>query len=163
MRFFQKSWTITAIIAAIISLVASMGSSLQAAMSYREVMAFSDEAPGTGHTWYKINNPAISSSGGVSLSGEINSLSAYDTGAWSEVDGEMTLIAKEGDVDFKQHIAAICEVVQGPVSAEVTSTDTEGMVREGRDYARIAAKRKAERVVAVENRIVIVSALKILE
>lgn len=49
-----------------------------------------------------------------------------------------SLIAKEGDVDFKQHIAAICEVVQGPVSAEVTSTDTEGMVREGRDYARIA-------------------------
>jgi transaldolase len=49
-----------------------------------------------------------------------------------------SLIAKEGKVDFKQHIAAICEIVQGPVSAEVTSLDTEGMLREGRDYARIA-------------------------
>ncbi|HEY7783568.1 MAG TPA: fructose-6-phosphate aldolase [Pyrinomonadaceae bacterium] len=49
-----------------------------------------------------------------------------------------SLVAKEGGVDFKQHIAAICELVQGPVSAEVTSTDFEGMLREGRDYAKIA-------------------------
>lgn len=49
-----------------------------------------------------------------------------------------TLIAKEGDVDFKQHIAAICEIVSGPVSAECTSEDMEGMLREGREYAKIA-------------------------
>lgn len=49
-----------------------------------------------------------------------------------------SLIAKEGNVDFKQHIAAICEIVSGPVSAEVTSEDTEGMLREGRDYSKIA-------------------------
>src|SRR6266851_2208538 len=49
-----------------------------------------------------------------------------------------SLIAKEGGVDFKQHIAAICEIVQGPVSAECTSEDTEGMLREGRDYSKIA-------------------------
>ena len=49
-----------------------------------------------------------------------------------------SLIAKEGDVDFKQHIAAICEIVQGPVSAECTSEDTEGMLREGREYSKIA-------------------------
>ena len=49
-----------------------------------------------------------------------------------------SLIAKEGGVDFKQHIAAICEIVQGPVSAEVTSQDKEGMLREGREYAKIA-------------------------
>ena len=57
------------------------------------------------------------------------------------IDGVTTnpsLIAKEGGVDFKQHIAAICEIVQGDVSAEVTSLDTEGMLREGREYARIA-------------------------
>ncbi|HEX8650375.1 MAG TPA: fructose-6-phosphate aldolase [Pyrinomonadaceae bacterium] len=57
------------------------------------------------------------------------------------IDGVTTnpsLIAKEGNVDFKQHIAAICEIVQGAVSAEVTSLDTEGMLREGREYARIA-------------------------
>lgn len=57
------------------------------------------------------------------------------------IDGVTTnpsLIAKEGGVEFKQHIAAICEIVQGDVSAEVTSLDTEGMLREGREYARIA-------------------------
>jgi len=57
------------------------------------------------------------------------------------IDGVTTnpsLVAKEGNVDFKQHIAAICEIVQGPVSAEVTSLDTEGMLTEGREYARIA-------------------------
>jgi transaldolase len=47
-----------------------------------------------------------------------------------------SLIAKEGGVDFKRHIAAICEIVRGDVSAEVTSLDTEGMLR--REYARIA-------------------------
>src|SRR5258705_6066487 len=49
-----------------------------------------------------------------------------------------SLIAKEGGVDFKQHIAAICEIVQGPVSTEVTSQDTDGMLREGREYSKIA-------------------------
>jgi transaldolase len=57
------------------------------------------------------------------------------------IDGVTTnpsLVAKEGNVDFKQHIAAICEIVQGDVSAEVTSLDLDGMLREGREYARIA-------------------------
>jgi transaldolase len=48
-------------------------------------------------------------------------------------------VAKEGGVDFKQHVAAICGLVSGDVSAEVTSLDTEGMLREGREYAAIAA------------------------
>jgi transaldolase len=57
------------------------------------------------------------------------------------VDGVTTnpsLIAKEGGVDFKQHIASICEIVRGDVSAEVTSLDVDGMLREGREYAQIA-------------------------
>jgi transaldolase len=57
------------------------------------------------------------------------------------IDGVTTnpsLISKEGGVDFKEHIAAVCELVEGDVSAEVTSLDTEGMLREGREYARIA-------------------------
>lgn len=57
------------------------------------------------------------------------------------IDGVTTnpsLVAKEGGVDFKQHVAAICEIVPGDVSAEVTSLDTEGMLREGREYAAIA-------------------------
>ncbi|HKE60305.1 MAG TPA: fructose-6-phosphate aldolase [Pyrinomonadaceae bacterium] len=49
-----------------------------------------------------------------------------------------SLISKEGNVDFKQHIAAICEIVQGPVSAEVTSQDKDGMIREGLEYSKIA-------------------------
>jgi transaldolase len=49
-----------------------------------------------------------------------------------------SLIAKEGNVDFKQHIAAICEIVKGPVSAEVTSKDLDGMIREGKEYSKIA-------------------------
>lgn len=57
------------------------------------------------------------------------------------IDGVTTnpsLVAKEGDVDFKTHIAKICEIVKGDVSAEVTSLDTDGMVREGRELAKIA-------------------------
>lgn len=49
-----------------------------------------------------------------------------------------SLVAKEGAVDFKQHVAAICEIVKGPVSAEVTSQDMEGMIREGLEYSKIA-------------------------
>ena len=57
------------------------------------------------------------------------------------IDGVTTnpsLVAKEGGVDFKQHVAAICEIVAGDVSAEVTSLDLEGMLREGREYASVA-------------------------
>lgn len=64
-----------------------------------------------------------------------------DAASLGLADGVTTnpsLIAKEGDVDFKQHIAAICQIVSGPVSAECTSEDTEGMLREGREYAQIA-------------------------
>ncbi len=58
------------------------------------------------------------------------------------IDGVTTnpsLIAKEKDVDFKEHIAKICSMVKGDVSAEVTSLDTDGMLREGREYAKIAS------------------------
>jgi len=57
------------------------------------------------------------------------------------IDGVTTnpsLVAKEGNVDFKEHIAKICEIVKGDVSAEVTSLDTQGMLREGRELAKIA-------------------------
>lgn len=64
-----------------------------------------------------------------------------EAAAFGIADGVTTnpsLIAKEGSVDFKQHIAAICEIVQGPVSAEVTTNETEEMLRQGREYAKIA-------------------------
>jgi transaldolase len=63
---------------------------------------------------------------------------AADLGLIDGVTTNPSLIAKEGGVDFKKHIAAICEIVKGDVSAEVTSLDTEGMLREGHEYARIA-------------------------
>jgi len=64
-----------------------------------------------------------------------------DAASFGFADGVTTnpsLIAKEGNVDFKQHIAAICEIVKGPVSAEVTSQDVDGMIREGKEYSKIA-------------------------
>ena len=57
------------------------------------------------------------------------------------IDGVTTnpsLIAKEGKVDFIKHIAKICKIVDGDVSAEVTSLDVAGMLKEGREYAKIA-------------------------
>ncbi len=38
---------------------------------------------------------------------------------------------------FEDILRSICEVVDGPVSAEVVSLDAEGMIREGRDLAKI--------------------------
>jgi transaldolase len=55
------------------------------------------------------------------------------------LDGVTTnpsLMAKERG-DSRQIIKEICRIVQGPVSAEVVATDTEGMLREGRDLASI--------------------------
>ncbi len=53
------------------------------------------------------------------------------------LDGVTTnpsLIAKTGR-PFKDVITEICEIVDGPVSAEVTALDTEGMLKEGRELA----------------------------
>ena len=55
------------------------------------------------------------------------------------IDGITTnpsLLAKEGG-DYRQILKKICDVVQGPVSAEVVATDFDGMMREGRDLAKI--------------------------
>ncbi|MFM1815439.1 MAG: putative transaldolase, partial [Pseudomonadota bacterium] len=48
-----------------------------------------------------------------------------------------SLIAKTGR-DFKETIAEICGIVDGPVSAEVAAVDFEGMLKEGRTLAKIA-------------------------
>jgi len=55
------------------------------------------------------------------------------------IDGVTTnpsLMAKEKG-DSREITKRICEIVQGPVSAEVLSTDAEGMIREGRDLSTI--------------------------
>ncbi len=66
---------------------------------------------------------------------EIRELAA--TGLLDGVTTNPSLIAKSGR-DFKETIAEICEVVPGPVSAEVTALDAEGMISEGRELAKIA-------------------------
>ncbi len=47
-----------------------------------------------------------------------------------------TLVSKEKG-EFKEILRNICEVVPGPVNAEVVSTNTEGMLREGHELAKI--------------------------
>ena len=48
-----------------------------------------------------------------------------------------TIIAKEGR-DFETVIKEICALVPGPVSAEVTSLESEGMIREAREISQWA-------------------------
>ncbi|HUF05067.1 MAG TPA: fructose-6-phosphate aldolase [Aridibacter sp.] len=63
---------------------------------------------------------------------------AADLGLLDGVTTNPSLIAKEGDVDFKTRIKEICDIVDGDVSAEVTAVDYEGMLEQGRDLAKIA-------------------------
>jgi len=63
---------------------------------------------------------------------------ANELGLLDGVTTNPSLVAKEGDIDFKKRIAEICEIVDGDVSAEVTALDTKGMLREGRELAKIA-------------------------
>lgn len=62
---------------------------------------------------------------------------ANDMGMVDGVTTNPSLIAKE-DGEFKQIIAQICKIVEGPVSAEVISLDYEGMIKEAIDLAGIA-------------------------
>ena len=58
--------------------------------------------------------------------------------AMGVLDGVTTnpsLVAKEGQ-PFKDSIIEICNVVNGPVSVEVTATDLDGMLEQGRTYAK---------------------------
>ena len=63
---------------------------------------------------------------------------ANELGLLDGVTTNPSLVAKEANVDFKEHLAKICEMVKGDISAEVTALDTEGMLREGREFAKIA-------------------------
>ena len=66
---------------------------------------------------------------------EIRDLAA--TGLLDGVTTNPSLVAKTGR-DFFEVVAEICELVDGPVSAEVTATEAEAMVAEGRTLAKIA-------------------------
>src|SRR5260370_20757491 len=60
-------------------------------------------------------------------------------GAWGLIDGvptNPTLIAKEGR-PIAEQVRMICDIVDGDISAEVVSTETKDMVREGRELSKI--------------------------
>lgn len=63
---------------------------------------------------------------------------ANDMGVICGVTTNPSLIAKEGRV-FEEVIAEIASIVDGPISGEVkaTTTDAEGMIKEGREIAKI--------------------------
>lgn len=65
---------------------------------------------------------------------EIREAASY--GLLDGVTTNPTLVAKTGKT-FRQVLEEICEVVDGPISAEVTSTDFEGMKREAGELAEI--------------------------
>jgi transaldolase len=65
---------------------------------------------------------------------EIEALAAL--GILDGVTTNPSLLAKESG-DYRQILKQICQIVKGPVSAEVIATDYAGMVREGRDRAAI--------------------------
>src|SRR3989442_9975492 len=58
------------------------------------------------------------------------------------IDGITTnpsLLAKQaGDLDPKDVLKEICSLVDGPVSAEAVAVDLEGMLKEGKELAKIA-------------------------
>ena len=60
-----------------------------------------------------------------------------DLGLLDGVTTNPSLIAKSGR-DFKEVIAEICGLVEGPVSAEVTATEADAMISEGRELRQIA-------------------------
>lgn len=62
-----------------------------------------------------------------------------DLAQWGIIEGATTnptLLSEEGGDPVKV-IKRICEILKGPVSAEVVSQDCDGMVREARELARI--------------------------
>lgn len=61
---------------------------------------------------------------------------ANDMGVICGVTTNPSLIAKEGR-DFKEVIQEITSIVDGPISGEVISSDAEGMIKEGREIAKI--------------------------
>jgi transaldolase len=61
---------------------------------------------------------------------------ANDLGVLDGVTTNPSLVAKEGK-EFVPLLKEICAIVQGPISAEVVSTEFAGMMKEGRELAKI--------------------------
>ncbi|WP_289040473.1 fructose-6-phosphate aldolase [uncultured Zobellia sp.] len=66
--------------------------------------------------------------------------SAYELGVLDGVTTNPSLMAKEGITgkdNILKHYLAICEKVEGDVSAEVIATDYDGMIKEGEELAAL--------------------------
>ena len=66
---------------------------------------------------------------------------AHDLGILDGVTTNPSLMAKEGISgikNIKEHYVKICDIVDGDVSAEVISTDFDGIVSEGKELAKLA-------------------------
>ena len=60
---------------------------------------------------------------------------------WGVLDGvttNPTLYAKVSGASYESILAEVCKITPGPVSAEVVAEDVEGMLREGRSFAKLA-------------------------
>ncbi|GHT79841.1 putative transaldolase [Actinomycetota bacterium] len=78
-----------------------------------------------------------------------------EVATWGALDGvttNPTLYAREGGKlsDFNNHIKRICELVDGPVSAEATATTRNEIVAQGRELAKLAANVAVKIPVTVE-------------
>jgi len=65
---------------------------------------------------------------------------ANDLGVLDGVTTNPSLMVKEGisgEANIRKHYVDICNIVDGDVSAEVISTDFEGMIREGKELAAL--------------------------
>ena len=61
--------------------------------------------------------------------------------SWGVLDGvttNPTLYAKVGGASYESILQEICRITPGPVSAEVVAEDVEGMLTEGRHFAKLA-------------------------
>jgi len=68
---------------------------------------------------------------------------AADLGVLDGVTTNPSLMAKEGITgreNILKHYVDICNLVDGPVSAEVISTDFDGMIKEGEELAKLHEK-----------------------
>jgi len=63
---------------------------------------------------------------------------AHELGVLDGVTTNPSLVAKEKGVDFKTRLKEICQIVKGPVSAEVVSVKADEMLREASELLKIA-------------------------
>jgi transaldolase len=62
---------------------------------------------------------------------------AAELGILDGVTTNPSLMSKENRGDYKDVLKEICDIVRGPVSAEVVSEECEEMLRQGRDLAKV--------------------------